>query len=295
MFCQKNNDLQKNIDAKQGGLCFSVLMGVYIIMSFVVQSIMLSFTEDKSFLYLAVCSLLPSISMFGVIIYTRLHNKIQFGLGLKNFKINHLVFSLLLSVGMFLGLGFVNLKLNQVFIGWGVKTSSPEIVMDNVWQFLFFTLTLAIMPAIFEEIFFRGILLNSLSKNNTLVSVLFVSFCFSLYHCNISQFVYQFIYGVAFSFVAIALKSVVPCIISHFLNNFIVLLSYFINFNIDLYNLLIIIIGLICLIVLVGLIVIKFRKDKLYNFGKRRVGEYATYSLFGIVSCTLMIVSAFLG
>ena len=201
---------------------------------------------------------------------------------------------MLLSVGMFLGLGFVNLKINQVFIGWGVKTSSPQIVMQNVWQFLFFTLTLAILPAIFEEVFFRGILLNSLDKKNTLLSVIYVNVCFALYHCNLSQFVYQFIYGVAFSFVALSLKSVVPCIISHFLNNFVVLFSYYIGFDIDLYNLLTIVIGLICLMALIGLITVQFRKNKLYNKQKNALGEFIKCSIFGVLICALMIISALL-
>lgn len=271
-----------------------MLMAVYVIIAFFVQSILLSFTKKESFLYLAVCSLLSSLSIFGVIFYTRLHKKVQFDLGLKNFKITHLVFSVLLSVGMFLGLGFVNLKINQVFIGWGVKTSSPQIVMQNVWQFLFFTLTLAILPAIFEEVFFRGILLNSLDKKNTLLSVIYVNVCFALYHCNLSQFVYQFIYGVAFSFVALSLKSVVPCIISHFLNNFVVLFSYYIGFDIDLYNLLTIVIGLICLMALIGLITVQFRKNKLYNKQKNALGEFIKCSIFGVLICALMIISALL-
>ena len=292
MFCQNNKDLQKNIDAKQGGLCFSMLMASYVIFAFIVQSILLSFTKKESFIYLAVCSLLSIISIFGVIIYTRLHKKIKFDLGLKNFKPNHLIFVLLLSAGMFLGLGFVNLKINEALVGLGVNTSSPEIVINNVRQFLFFTLTLAIMPAIFEEIFFRGILLNALSKKHTLLSVITVSLCFSLYHCNLSQFVYQFIYGVAFSFVAISLKSVIPCIISHFLNNFIVLLSYFVGFSIDLYSILIIGMGLICLIGLSILIVNLFRKNKLYKKDKSSIGEFIISSLFGVIICVLMIVSA---
>ena len=292
MFCQDNKNLQKNTDIKQGGLCFSILMASYVILAFIVQSILLTFIEKDSFLYIAVCSVLSSLSIFGVIIYARLHKKIEFNLGLKNFKVNHLGFSLLLSAGMFLGLGFVNLKINEVFVGWGVKISSPEIVMDNVWQFLFFTLTLAVLPAIFEEIFFRGILLNALREKHTLLSVILVSLCFSLYHCNLSQLVYQFIYGVAFSFVAIALKSVIPCIISHFLNNFIVLLSYFAGFSIDLYSILIIGLGLICLIALSTLVVLIFRKNKLYKKDKTNIGEFILYSLFGVIICVLMIVSA---
>lgn len=269
-----------------------MLMASYVIIAFVVQSILLSFASQNSFLYLAVCSLLSSISICGVIIYTRLHKKIQFDLGLNNFKISHLIFVLLLSVGMFLGLGFVNLKINQTLVGWGIETSSPSIVVENIWQFLYFTLTLAVAPAIFEEIFFRGILLNSFGKKNTLLSVVLVSFCFALYHCNLSQFVYQFIYGVAFSFVAIGLKSVIPCIISHFLNNFIVLLFYFIGISVDLFSLLLIIIGIICLVLLVVLIIVEFRKNKLYNKEKCCASEYTLYSLFGVIICVLMIVSA---
>lgn len=292
MFCQTDKEIQKNFDAKQGGICFSILMASYVIFAFIVQTILLSFTKKESFLYLAVCSLLSSFSIFGVILYTHLHKKFKLDFNVKNFQAKQLIFIILLSVGMFLGLGFVNLKINQTLIGWGVKSSSPAIVVENVWQFLFFTISLAILPAIFEEIFFRGILLNCFGKNNTILSVLTVSFCFALYHCNLSQFVYQFIYGVAFSFVAIICKSVLPCIISHFLNNFIVLLFYFIGVSVNLYSLVLIVIGLVCLALLVLLIVLEFRKNKLYNKKKLCTGEFVIYSLFGVLICVLMIVSA---
>lgn len=294
MFCQNDKEIKKNIDAKQGGLCFSMLMASYVIIAFVVQSILLSFTIKESFLYLAVCSFLSSVTILGVIFYTRLHKKIEFDLGCKNFKLNHVIISLLLSVGMFLGLGFINLKINETLVGLGVKASTPEVVVENVWQFLFFTITLAVLPAVFEEMFFRGILLNSLSGKNTILSVLTVSFCFSLYHCNLSQFVYQFIYGVAFSFVAIICKSIIPCIISHFLNNFIVLLFYFVGVSVNLYSVLLIIMGLVCLIVLSAIIVLKLRKNNVYIKKERSIGEFIINSLFGVLICVLMIVSALL-
>ena len=292
MFCQTDKEIQKNFDAKQGGICFSILMASYVIFAFIVQTILLSFTKKESFLYLAVCSLLSSLSIFGVILYTRLHKKIKLDFNAKNFEVKHVVFIILLSVGMFLGVGFINLKINQTLVGWGVKSSSPAIVVENVWQFLFFTISLAILPAIFEEIFFRGILLNSFGKNNTFLSVLIVSLCFALYHCNLTQFAYQFIYGVAFSFVAITCKSVLPCIISHFLNNFIVLLFYFIQVSVNLYSLVLIVIGLVCLAILVLVMVFEFRKNKLYNKKKLCTGEFIIGSLFGVLICVLMIVSA---
>lgn len=296
MFCQNNKDLQKNLDAKQGGLCFSILMAFYVILAFVVQSILLSFTEKDSFLYLAVCSSLSSLSIFGVIIYIRLHKKVKLDIKnkVKSFKPKYLVFSALLSVGMFLGLGFINLKINQMLIGLGLKTSAPAVMVENMWQFLFFTITLAVLPAIFEEIFFRGILLNSFGEKNTFLSVLTVSFCFALYHCNLSQFVYQFVYGVAFSFVAIACKSILPCIISHFLNNFIVLLFYFIDVSVNLYSILLIIIGLVSLALLVLMIVLELKNKKLLSKQKGLCRQFVVYALFGIFICLLMIVSALL-
>ena len=118
----------------------------------------------------------------------------------------------------------------SAFLGLiGYQTSSviTDIPMDGGLVFLALFL-IAVMPAIFEELIFRGIILESTKKLGTLQACLINGFLFSLFHCNPSQPGYTFVLGAVFAFVAIRTGSVIPSMIVHFLNNgYSVILMYF--------------------------------------------------------------------
>ena len=81
-------------------------------------------------------------------------------------------------------------------------------------------LVIALMPAIFEEGLFRGVILNSRKDGvGTVRTVFIVGFAFSLFHASAEQTVYQFLAGCVFAFVAIRSGSILPSVIMHFINN----------------------------------------------------------------------------
>lgn len=291
------NEDKKNqttlFNQREGGKSFSLLMFFYVLVSFFVQTILLFFTEQNSFLYLAVCSLLSSVCIGFVVIYqTKIKKRTVKILALNKFKTHALLPTLLLSLGMFFGLGFVNLKFFEILSKIGVNVKTPTIIMDNFWQFTYFSLTLAILPAIFEELFFRGLVLSALEGHKTIVKAVSVGLLFALYHCSLAQFFYQFIYGFALSLIAIKFKSIIPCIIAHFLNNFAVIFLEYFKINIDLYNVLYILLGALALIVFAIYMGLLFKKDKTCKRSEEKIYSLYLYSIFGIFICLLMIVSA---
>lgn len=86
-------------------------------------------------------------------------------------------------------------------------------------------LVIAVIPAIMEEIVFRGILLSNLQEEVGSVRTIFlVGFCFSLYHGSVEQTIYQFICGCLFAFLAIRSGSILPSITIHFINNALIII-----------------------------------------------------------------------
>ena len=298
MFYQnKKENAIEPFDVKQGGLSFSFMMAVYVIIAFFVQAILQVVTEDTSVLYLAICSILSPLAIAGLIVYQCFFkNQTIKILSINKFKVASLLPTLLLCLGMFLGLGFVNLKFSQIMADLGVKIPQTTIPLHNFGQFLLFTLTLAILPAIFEELFFRGLLLNSLDGHGTIKKVIAVGLCFALYHCNLGQFIYQFIYGVAFCLLALYAKSVIPCIIAHFINNFVIILCEYLGIYIDLFNPVLIVIGLVALVAFFVITCVLNKK----NVKKESQGQtnnkilefYLPYGLLGIFICALMIITS---
>ena len=77
----------------------------------------------------------------------------------------------------------------------------------------------ALTPAIFEEIVFRYLPLILIAPYSKRVAVFYSAFCFALIHCSLLQMPYAFVAGVVFMAIDLALGSIWPSVILHFINN----------------------------------------------------------------------------
>lgn len=93
---------------------------------------------------------------------------------------------------------------------------------NNTVGFYFLNLLLlGIIPAIFEELLFRGIIFQGLrDRFKPLSSVLLTALLFALMHQSITQFIYPFILGVVLTIVMDKTNNLIYPIIIHFFNNF---------------------------------------------------------------------------
>ncbi len=134
-----------------------------------------------------------------------------------------------LWIGFLMQLGlFCFSELNSLFLeflsrfgyaGGGVSVPS----MDG-FGFVGTLFVVAVLPAVLEEVVFRGILLRGLrSAFSETASVLLCGALFSLYHQNPAQTLYQFGCGAAYAFVAIRAGSILPTVLAHFFNNALIL------------------------------------------------------------------------
>jgi membrane protease YdiL (CAAX protease family) len=102
----------------------------------------------------------------------------------------------------------------------------------STWlDFVLSTLFIAILPAVFEEILFRGVVLQGLRQFGDIFAVLVSSALFMLMHTNPSQTLFPFLSGIVLGFVFIKTGDLKYCMIIHFLNNFqSVAIQFFINY-----------------------------------------------------------------
>lgn len=89
-------------------------------------------------------------------------------------------------------------------------------------------ITIALIPAICEEILFRGYLLSAFkSKKSSFSAVLITAFLFAVVHFDLYKFVPILIMGIVFGYLASVTGSLLlPCIF-HFINNAMSLVSYY--------------------------------------------------------------------
>ncbi|MBO4251136.1 MAG: CPBP family intramembrane metalloprotease [Clostridia bacterium] len=230
--------------AKRGGFIYTATLLLFLAVSLIGKTI-LEIAAIKGTAYYAVSSLF-SVAVFVVAVFFSGGKSIK-PLFLNKFSYKHIIGSVCLAAGMFLGLGFVNLLVSAGLQSIGGKTSGTNVPLDSVWQFLLFSVLLGVFPAVFEETFFRGVLLSNVSDCGKTHGIFTVALCFALYHLSVSQFCYQFIYGVGLAVLTLKAKSVIPAIVAHFLNNFIILSLEFFNITLDLFDPIMIGIG-VCLL-----------------------------------------------
>lgn len=99
-------------------------------------------------------------------------------------------------------------------------TSSPlpeTFSAGNLILSLFLT---GVLPALCEEFFNRGGLLTTVRSSHTFrATVLLMGLEFGLFHQYVTQVFYTAVFGAYMAFLALKCKSIVPCVIIHFVNN----------------------------------------------------------------------------
>ena len=292
----ENNKVNLLNEKNVSGFSFFFMITVYVFISFFGQ--LLAGVLFSGTAYLVVCSTFSSIAMAGVLAVLILKRKenVFNCLKLKAFKFKYLVLSVAISFGMLFGLGFINDAVIKLFNKIGISVSDVFIPLSSPLHLIVFSIVLALIPAVFEECFFRGFMLGKLQNVKSAFAILSVSVCFALYHKSVAQFLYQVIYGALLCLLFKRSGSVIPCMVAHFLNNFSVLCFEYFKISIDLYNPLLIAVGLVVLVITTSLLVFNECKE---NRGKEKKGQirdfWLPFALFGAVICSVFIVGNLFG
>jgi membrane protease YdiL (CAAX protease family) len=82
---------------------------------------------------------------------------------------------------------------------------------------------IALLPAIGEELVFRGVLARALAARSAILAIVVSAVVFSAYHMQPAQMAGTFPLGLALGVLTVRSHSVVPAMVTHFLNNAVVL------------------------------------------------------------------------
>jgi len=164
--------------------------------------------------------MMASILGIGIpIIFMFKHIKKTNSANLLPFKKLDLKFGIALSVfGIF---ARATVKMSGCWIPVIFNTDYPEPAYETSTLIIILMIIRAsIIPAIFEELMFRGVILSSLRKYGDMFAILISSVLFALFHGNLAQMVSTFIGGLAYGFIAVKSNSLIIPMIVHFTNNF---------------------------------------------------------------------------
>ena len=99
----------------------------------------------------------------------------------------------------------------------------------TVLQIILAVISTALIPAIFEELLYRGLVLGNLIPFGRGFAVVFSALMFGIMHQNPAQLFYATAAGLVLGYVYIKTESFLMCVIIHFINNFISVLQDVLN------------------------------------------------------------------
>ena len=151
-----------------------------------------------------------------------------------NFKIGWKRTLIAIAVGIVALFGiqyFISLcDMALVAVGYPMQDNISILPLNNFGWYILNLFVLALLPAICEELIFRGVVLKGLRRNfSDITAVLLSALMFCLMHGNLQQFAYTFLLGVVLGWIATRTGSIFSSMIVHFVNNFIVITLAFIE------------------------------------------------------------------
>lgn len=216
--------LKSNYNPKDSGLAFSfafiainLVLIAYTVFS---QDMVVPFSKNLD--YYITLGLIQLTILFTCILYSR-YARVDFiramHISARPVK-SYIIVTIIIGITMLYVFALPSIYFVELLKQLGYNPRQSGISINTFADFVMGTVFIAILPAVCEELLFRGIVLQGLRKFGDVFAIIFSSVLFMLMHANPSQTLYPFLSGVVLGFVFIKTGDLKYCIIIHFLNNF---------------------------------------------------------------------------
>ncbi len=142
-----------------------------------------------------------------------------FSFSLKFSHIVFILFTLLMFISGTILIKYLYIITNNQVTGLSGYFESVSFEGTNPGA-LEIILSLVIVPAISEEILFRGIILSEYRSMGSVNAVIMSALCFSMMHLSLANFPIYFFTGLVLGFTAVITRSILGPIILHIISNF---------------------------------------------------------------------------
>lgn len=223
-------------NGKGNTICFSPLTSLFLAVIIYLLAMYFSIIFIKSSVYLLGAIMPLTIGL--VVLIAGLLIKLDFkkSFRINGFKFSKLIHSFMLYIGTYILANLIISLVARIFPTIVSDYSAIEefLKFDNLYLSIIVT---AFLPAIFEELLFRGVIFNSFNKKfNPLVAAIVSALIFGIYHMNWLQGIFAFILGMSLAYVYLKTNTLFIPIILHFINNLVaVVVNHYeaLNFSIS--------------------------------------------------------------
>lgn len=156
---------------------------------------------------------------------------------------------------------------------FGLPDTSPDFSLNGSLLYNTFTfISVVVLAPIFEELIFRGMILQTLSKYNKMFAIIVTSLLFGLLHLNITQAIPAFFMGLVLCYMYLKSDSILVTMLAHAGNNFLALMSVYSNH--------VLITVLVLALVIYGLITMVLKLKEINEFIKEEKTNENWYARF---------------
>ena len=245
------------------------------------------YNQENWYRYFAYCATPVAFAVVTAMYFRISKQSVKKAILAQKCKLKYFLWAIVMQIGLW-SLSVLN-ELFLIFLSnFGYQDPGIQLPSTAGFGIVGVLFCVAVLPAVFEEIFFRGIVLKGLKGFSFAGQVLLCGGLFAVYHQNPAQTIYQFCCGVAFALVALRANSILPSVLSHFLNNAaIILLNHFgvvlgigsIGYNV------ILAVAIPCLILSIGYLLFFDKQEKKEDANvdaKADRKDFFVYAAFGI-------------
>lgn len=154
-------------------------------------------------------------------------NEYRSQLGIRLMKVKHIglsIYALIFIISGTMALSLLMYALfPEAFAASGMDSQNTQITQFTVGDSIYAAITLAILPAILEELLFRGVVRAEYSKYGGAAVVIMSSLLFAMLHFSPVRLPIYLFCGIVLALTAGAADSIMPTVIIHVLSNLFVL------------------------------------------------------------------------
>lgn len=226
--------MNSKYSAKSSALVFLLAL----LLPSVVTSIWVLIVKDikTNVYYYYIALALSQLTMFAIfLVFNKLKNVNGFKECKLKFNLNFKQILIIITCGLVALFSFsplVNL-VEGILLKCGYNAGNTfDLKFNNFGIFSLAILILGLLPAICEELIFRGLIMQGYKEFSKKTIVFVTAFLFMIMHLNIEQTIYQFVLGMVLCCVVLITGSLLSSIILHFVNNVtILIINYLYEIN----------------------------------------------------------------
>lgn len=207
-------------------LLFALLWATFGSMFGIKVSNSISFLNNNPYGYLITTIVLDIILVSIFLFYNKRYSLNAFK---KPNKTTSILVLFIAAVALLTLTPIVNVFTVQLIkIGFEPSQLPYELTTKN---FIISIFSLVLLPAIAEELLFRGVIFKGLKKNGAVFSIIISAIMFSLFHASITQTLYPLLFGLILGVIMYKTGNIIYCIVMHVVNNLLSLTISYLKIN----------------------------------------------------------------